>query len=121
MTKARWIVILLLAALTVACSGQATSIAPNSPVNLERPEWGTSFAGYPAAAVVFDLKQNRYQRLNPAGCAEALLPASTYKIFNALVGLETGVIPDENYLIPWDGTHYETASWNRDHTFKTAI
>jgi beta-lactamase class D len=38
-----------------------------------------------------------------------------------LIGLETGVIPDENHVIRWDGTKHEIESWNRDHTLKTAI
>ena len=33
----------------------------------------------------------------------ATLPASTFKVFNTLVALETGVIADENELIPWPG------------------
>ena len=40
---------------------------------------------------------------------------------NSLIGLETGVIPDENYVIKWDGTKYDIPSWNQDHTLKTAI
>jgi beta-lactamase class D len=40
---------------------------------------------------------------------------------NSLIALETGVIPDENYVIEWDGTQHEIASWNQDHTLKTAI
>ena len=33
----------------------------------------------------------------------AYLPASTFKIVNSLIGLQTGVIRDENMMIPWDG------------------
>jgi beta-lactamase class D len=40
---------------------------------------------------------------------------------NSLIGLETGVIPDENHVIKWDGTHYDVPSWNQDHTLKTTI
>jgi len=40
---------------------------------------------------------------------------------NSLIGLETGVIPDENYVIKWDGTQYPIPAWNQDHTLKTAI
>ena len=32
------------------------------------------------------------------------LPASTFKIINTLIALETGVIPDENVIIKWPGT-----------------
>ena len=31
------------------------------------------------------------------------------------------MIPDENYVIKWDGTRYDLSAWNQDHTLKTAI
>jgi len=72
--------------------------------------------------VLYDLNGNRYIRYNPERCAERFLPASTFKIINSLIGLESGVIPDENYVIKWDGTPYDDIpSWNQDHTLKTAI
>ena len=70
---------------------------------------------------MYDLKNNRYTRYAPEQGAERLLPASTFKILASLIGLETGVIPDENYVIKWDGTRYPIPSWNQDHTLKTAI
>jgi beta-lactamase class D len=47
-------------------------------------------------------------------------PASTFKIFNSLVGLQTGVITDEKMIIKWDEKNRifpngDTAkSWNKD-------
>lgn len=49
------------------------------------------------------------------------LPASTFKICNSLIGLETGVIPDENYVIPWDSVQRSFPAWNRDHNLASAI
>jgi beta-lactamase class D len=40
---------------------------------------------------------------------------------NALIGLETGIIPDENFVIKWDGRQYENPAWNHDQTLKTAM
>jgi len=54
-------------------------------------------------------------------CAERLSPCSTFKIPNSLVGLETGVIADENAVLPWDGVKRSRAEWNRDHTLASAI
>jgi beta-lactamase class D len=71
--------------------------------------------------VLVDLKRAHTLRYNPDRAARRFLPASTFKILNSLISLETGVIPDENTVIKWDGTHYEIPSWNQDHTLKTAI
>ena len=86
-----------------------------------KPELGKYFQGFNGAFVLYDLKGKHYTRYSPEGCAERLLPASTFKIMNALIALDTGVIPDENYIIDWDGTQYPIAAWNQDHTLKTAF
>ncbi len=41
-------------------------------------------------------------------------PASTFKIFNSLVGLQTGIITDEKMVIKWDGTTRWNKDWNKD-------
>lgn len=41
-------------------------------------------------------------------------PASTFKIFNSLVGLQTGVILDEKMQIKWDGVERWNKDWNKD-------
>jgi beta-lactamase class D len=40
---------------------------------------------------------------------------------NAMVGLETGVIPNADYTLKWDGMHYDIPAWNHDHTLRTAM
>jgi beta-lactamase class D len=38
-----------------------------------------------------------------------------------LIGLETSVIPDEHFVIPWDSVQREITDWNRDHDLRSAI
>jgi beta-lactamase class D len=51
----------------------------------------------------------------------AYLPASTFKIVNSLVGLETGKITDEKMVIKWDGITRAIPEWNRDLTMADAF
>jgi beta-lactamase class D len=44
----------------------------------------------------------------------AYLPASTFKIVNALIGLQTGVITNDSMVIKWDGVVRPFPQWNRD-------
>lgn len=44
----------------------------------------------------------------------AFLPASTFKIVNSLIGLQTGIITNENMIIKWDSVERGVAEWNRD-------
>ncbi len=48
-------------------------------------------------------------------------PASTFKIVNSLIGLETGKILDENMIIKWDGVNRPVADWNKDLSMKEAF
>lgn len=44
----------------------------------------------------------------------AFLPASTFKIINALIGLQTGVITNDSMIIKWDGVVRPVPEWNQD-------
>jgi beta-lactamase class D len=48
-------------------------------------------------------------------------PASTFKIINTLIGIETGKITDENMVIPWDGINRWNEDWNQDLTMQQAF
>jgi beta-lactamase class D len=48
-------------------------------------------------------------------------PASTFKIVNSLIGLETGRITDENMVIKWDGVKRWKEDWNKDLNMKEAF
>ncbi len=41
-------------------------------------------------------------------------PASTFKIVNSLIGLQTGRITDEKMVIKWDGIKRPVEAWNKD-------
>ena len=73
------------------------------------------------AFVGFDTRTGTTYRYNPPLCARRLSPASTFKIPNSLIGLETGVIPDEHYVIHWDSIQRPFPAWNRDNDMASAI
>jgi beta-lactamase class D len=53
---------------------------------------------------------------------EAMLPASTFKIPNSIIALETGVVADpDKDVFKWDGVVRNIEAWNRDHTMRSAI
>jgi beta-lactamase class D len=53
---------------------------------------------------------------------EALSPASTFKIPNSLIALETGVVSDpDKDIFKWDGVVRKIDAWNRDHTMRSAV
>lgn|SRR5262245_32045099 len=82
------------------------------------------------AFVLYDSKNNRYIRYNESRCRERFSPKSTFKIANSLIGLDTGVIPDAEFVIPWNRQKYPPQDnwnqepfvhWAQDHTLRSAI
>ena len=71
--------------------------------------------------VLFDQNKNEWIFCNRTQLNQPFIPASTFKIYNSLVGLETGVIKDENFVIPWDSVIRQNSKWNADHDLKTAF
>ena len=49
------------------------------------------------------------------------LPASTFKIVNSLIGLQTGKISSDSMVIKWDGVKRKVEEWNQDLTMYKAF
>ena len=100
----------LSAALMLAAPvhAQTAKEAPKeAPLNL-KPLFDA--AGTQGTMLIYDVRAARLYAYNPQRAREAYSPASTFKIFNSLIGLETGAVADvDNDKIPWDGkvwTHH---------------
>ncbi|HUX84705.1 MAG TPA: penicillin-binding transpeptidase domain-containing protein [Chitinophagaceae bacterium] len=87
------------------------------------PEWENYFsaAGVQGCVMVHDYSLKRFDVYNQPGMEQRLLPASTFKIFNSLVALETGIVPDTNFVIRWDGITRPVKQWNQDLTMAQAF
>ncbi|HET9481204.1 MAG TPA: penicillin-binding transpeptidase domain-containing protein [Candidatus Polarisedimenticolia bacterium] len=68
-----------------------------------------------------DLRTDAVESFNPERCSRPFSPCSTFKIPNALIGLETGVLTGPDHLMTWDGTRSEREVTNRDHTLRSAM
>jgi beta-lactamase class D len=51
----------------------------------------------------------------------AFSPASTFKIVNTLIGLETGRLPNDSFICKWDGQQRMFDSWEKDMTYYEAF
>ncbi|WP_446870187.1 class D beta-lactamase [Phormidesmis sp. 146-12] len=77
--------------------------------------------GVEGSIVIYDSKSDRVFQHNPQRNTTAFLPASTFKILNSLIALETGVISDELAILTWDGVSRKIPAWNRDLNMREAI
>src|SRR3954453_8708454 len=70
---------------------------------------------------LFDNGQGQFTIYNlPRFKDSAYLPASTFKIVNSLIGIETGIISNEKMVIPWGGIK-RRPEWDKDLTMEEAF
>lgn len=77
--------------------------------------------GKDACIAVYDSHAGQYLVHNMAQCQQRLSPCSTFKIPNALIGLETGVLSGPGDNKTWDGTEHSRKVNNQDHDLASAI
>lgn len=77
--------------------------------------------GVEGSILIYDANNDRVFQHNPQRNTTAFLPASTFKILNSLISLETGVISDELAILTWDGISRKVFAWNRDLNMREAI
>ena len=79
------------------------------------------FGEYEGSFVLYDLKNDAWSIHDMEHATLRVAPNSTYKIYDALFGLEEGVITPENSFIAWNGESYPFESWNADQTLQSAM
>lgn len=77
--------------------------------------------GVEGSILIYDQNQNQIYQHNPERNTAPFLPASTFKILNTLIALETGVIADDIAVFTWDGVERIVPAWNRDLNMRTAF
>jgi beta-lactamase class D len=76
--------------------------------------------GMKGSIIFSDRKTGKIFGYNPACWDSSYLPASTFKIVNLLIGLETGVI-DTGFIFRWNGEKRRHPQWERDLTVREAF
>lgn len=98
--------------------------ADDSPTNMqERDELAHLFAdhGISGAFVLLDAVAGEYDVVNASFAAPRRIPASTFKIVNSLIALETGAVRDAEEIIPYGGGRTPVAAWAQNMSMREAI
>ncbi|WP_025036967.1 class D beta-lactamase [Bradyrhizobium sp. DOA9] len=112
----------LLAATAILPSRARAHVAP--PRNEIRDTLAKRFADLGTSGTFVGYKVEDYLIVasDKERSGEGKLPASTFKIPNALIALETGVVADpDKDVFPWDGVKRPIEAWNKNHTLRSAI
>ena len=100
-----------------------TRFSASASDTVARPDWRKFFdaKGLRGTFVLLEPARDRYLVLDESRARTRYLPASTFKIANALIGLEIGSITDEREVFHWDGRPKPIPAWERDHTLATGM
>lgn len=81
----------------------------------------TYFGKYKGSFVLYDLENDTWNIYNRNQATLRTAPDSTYKIYNALFGLEENIITPKNSFLTWNGKNYPFEAWNQDQTLQSAM
>jgi len=77
--------------------------------------------GYEGCFVMLSTKSGITTYVNHARCVQQFSPASTFKIPNSLIALETRKVSSIHDTIRYNGIEKPIESWNRDHDLQSAF
>lgn len=127
------LMVILVGIVVLTVSGSRMLLVSSEPVRspsalsaitiAQQVDLGQSFRDLEidGSIALYDKNNKRFYEHNPSRNTTAFLPASTFKILNALVSLETGVIKDDVAVLTWDGIKREIPAWNQDTNLRQAF
>jgi beta-lactamase class D len=105
--------------------GGGSSNAPTAVVTgpAALPEAVNAFAAarVTGTLALFDSKDGVLACSDAERCANAVTPASTFKIPHSMIALETGVVEGPDTVLPWDKQPYSNEAWNQDLALRDAF
>jgi len=90
----------------------------------EKENWANFFQKRGIDSASFEVLDKTHEQVfyyNKERTSRRFSPASTFKIMNSLIALETNLAPDIDYIIQWDGIERWNKNWNQDLTMKQAF
>ena len=119
--------ILSIIILVFSCTNKKTESDKNQSTEIEREIVVSEFQTFIDSAhvvgsiLIYDLKDNKYYSNNFNWAKKGNLPASTFKIPNSILALETGVVENDSTLFNWNGEERRLKVWEQDMILKEAF
>jgi len=123
----RVVIFAVLVSAQLSCASRDDSPSPDGPsASFQEVDLAAFFNEMEATFVLWQPEDNRTLVFNPSRAERRFIPASTFKIPNSVIALESGVVDDEQFSLPWDTLktppeEWWPASWQRQQTLETAF
>ncbi|MBP3963077.1 class D beta-lactamase [Paenibacillus sp. DLE-14] len=113
--------ILALSALLVAGTMESSSLPVNAAARDSKLHCEDLFHDVQGTLIIKNLKTDRVLVCNPERSKQRFTPESSFKVPNALIGLEVKAVRDEYDVKRWDGVIRPFEAWNMDHSLASAM
>lgn len=107
----------------VGCQQPEKKVEPKAPISVQLPQLNLELneASVKGTLLIYNANKDTYYSNNFKWANTGFLPASTFKIPNSMVALETGVISNDSTIIPWNGEKHRFKVWEQDLTLRNAF
>lgn len=113
--KLKHLPVLVALALLAGLSSCRSPVVPSKVVN-------QALHGHEGAFVLVDCATGQTSEFGSLPASRRLVPCSTFKIWNTLIGLESGILESADQpFYQWDGIQREIPTWNQNLTLKDAF
>ena len=89
--------------------------------NITQLNLSSNFGDYTGSFVLYDQATDKWNIYNIDNASTRIPPNSTYKIYDALLGLESGIITPEHSTFTWNGEPCPFESWESDQDLTSAM
>lgn len=115
------IIFVLLPFLPTYASEQERYAFHEEGTNITYMDLSSKFNEYKGSFVLYDSNSSTWTIYNKEAALERITPNSTYKIYDALLGLESGIITPEHSKMTWNGEDYPFDAWESDQDLRSAM
>ena len=107
--------------LSVYASDQTEYHFDTTGKNITQLNLSSNFGNYTGSFVLYDQATDKWNIYNMDHASTRVPPNSTYKIYDALLGLESGIITPKHSTFTWNGEPCPFESWESDQDLTSAM
>lgn len=115
------IFLVLLPVLPTYANGQERYDFHEENKDITYIDLNSEFNEYKGSFVLYNSDNDAWTIYNKDAALEQITPNSTYKIYDALLGLESGIITPEHSKMTWNGEDYPFNAWESDQDLSSAM
>lgn len=119
--KRKYRIVLASATLLFVGTSGSAALSVNAASKDTKLPCAEMFQDNQGTLIVKNIKTDRIYVCNPERSKQQFTPESSFKVPNALIGLEEGAVLDEYDVKRWDGIVRPFETWNRDHSLASAL